>query len=1069
MEILFLFFILISLLHAFFRMCYHDPISMGRAFYKHKLFLFASLFLFGLAIVGSVLFFSRPTAVYAQQGGGSDLSVGGFASSFWEDLTSGQVADDLATGVTHPGDTAASVRNVVTNLANGQSATDAVVNAGNQLEADVAQSNELFPCDTTDIICQITRMIMQIITGLLGLVVTFLGWLVTFAIKILIGFAKYNGFASAAPVVMGWVVVRDVVNMFFIVILLVSAFATIIGYDSSFHYTKVLPKLLLMAVLINFSKTLIMLLVDLSQVIMLTFVNAFQQASGANFIRAFKLDKITQLATCNEAQRPLIPTPGGNPEAAMAATAASTSTGASVVNAASTTRQVVQGTASELSRTGCGTNTAIGVTNIILAYLLGIVLLIIALGVIIIMIAYIIARIVGLWIVLIFSPIAFFATALPSRLQKGLDNFTGKYWSRMSALLTGGPVIAFFLWLTLATMQGSLRTLPSNNVPRTEESGGGTFISGVGNSQELATFIVAIAMLLMGLDAAVNAAQGVSETVGKFAGDVRGLTTNAAKFAALSPLYMGRSGARAVDRRYDITGKASRLGLKVLPQTDYTRRVLTKGAVMRRKEKEEAMAQEQLADMKNMTRDEKIALANSYGSSGIGRSPDENLARAKIYEDLGSDDSRFKHTKARAAKIEEELKSDSRYKGVAADEIKRMANARAIQEATKEGGAHLAEAKKSYIAQGETGKAGDIDKLIEKNPALEQDPKKFNSLMQKIKLDPDKIKGLSAEALSDPTVAMALLPAGAIRSSGGKITGFDASQFESFKEQNKDNKALVSNLDALATHIDNTPGGVNMEDFGNVVMQRDNQGRVQMYNGKSGERMMSGNERTARASLESDIVNAPNQGRLMPGVLDPAGLRAVGNSLDAGVPIAETMRIGGEASDGAVSRGMGERAGAAFAAARNVTTKPDLDVALSSSGVASGIAQLESTGVTTSAQIRIISGIHNGGAGAKAIAQNWERADKDQRRMFEQVVKVATSRAADIGKKRSAGGVITAEELSVEAFVADLKRRMPPKTTRDATGAIIPLKDAAGHDVHDLDGDLIRPNGAPAAIAKYLH
>ena len=41
----------------------------------------------------------------------------------------------------------------------------------------------------------------------------------------------------------GWVIVRDLVNMFLIIVL-VSAFATIIGYDSSFHYTKVLPETL---------------------------------------------------------------------------------------------------------------------------------------------------------------------------------------------------------------------------------------------------------------------------------------------------------------------------------------------------------------------------------------------------------------------------------------------------------------------------------------------------------------------------------------------------------------------------------------------------------------------------------------------------------------------------------------------------------------------------------------------------------------------------------------------------------------------------------------------------------
>ena len=52
-----------------------------------------------------------------------------------------------------------------------------------------------------------------------------------------------------------------------------------------------------------------------------------------------------------------------------------------------------------------------------MAYLLGIVMLIIAIGVIVIMIAYLIARIIGIWIILIFSSL--FCNGPTPRLQKG--------------------------------------------------------------------------------------------------------------------------------------------------------------------------------------------------------------------------------------------------------------------------------------------------------------------------------------------------------------------------------------------------------------------------------------------------------------------------------------------------------------------------------------------------------------------------------------------------------------------------------------------------------------------------
>lgn len=1033
---------------------------MSRAFHISKLLLSAGIFVIGISFVSSILFFSDTQTVSAQ-----DLSVGGFLTSFGNDLTEGTVLDDIQRGVTHPGDVARSVGSVVRGVANGQSVTQAVENAGTQLEHDIAQSDAA--CALTDMLCRAQVMIMQIITGILGLIITFLGLLVTFAVQILIGFATYNGFASAAPVATGWVLVRDLANMFFIVIMLVSAFATIIGYDSSFHYTKVLPKLLLMAVLINFSKTLIMMLVELSQIMMLTFINAFQQASGANFIHAFKLDKITQLARCNNEQSPLIPAPAA---ANVAATPASTTNVAqTVTSTAAAAGRAVQGTASELSRTGCDTNTAINITTIILSYLLGIVLLIIALGVIIIMIAYLIARIIGLWVILIFSPMAFFATALPARLQKGMSVFTGDYWTKLSALLTGGPVIGFFLWLTLATVQGSMSSLPSSSLSHADEGGASAFISGVGNSQEIATFIVAIAMLLIGLDAAVSSASAVSKSVGEFAGNVSGLTKNAAKFAALSPLYLGRSGARAVDRRYDVTGKASRAALKYLPQTAGSRRVLTKGAVMRRKERE-AMASEQVGDMKDMTREEKVTLANSYGS-GQFASPDEKLARAKIYEDLGSDDSRFKDTKARAARIEKEMLGNGKFKGVPPDEVKRMANAKAMQEATVEGGKHLAEAKKAYLDQGDTTKAGDIDKIIEKNPALEQDAKKRKSLIEKIRLDPAKTKALTPEALSNPEVVMGLLPPGSVQEHGGKITGFDSAQIQAFKEQNKDNKDLTSNVDALIGHVSNGPiGGVEREDLLQSSLQRNGHGKVQLYNNKTGERRFNEVEKIARNEMASEITNGSKNGRASAGNLNGSAAHAVWRSMKAGMPIGEVMELGQEKTDGAVSGALATGMGKAFANAAGAKTKADLDHALNDEATSETISQIEDPGVSSQAQVKIIASIQGAG-GAKAISDSWNMADSEQRKTFERVVKVAVQQATNIGKR---GGPANPAEAAVVRMVQDLKNEMPRKGT------------PAQYDIDRTTGKPRRhppgtPNagkpiilveaveGAPPAIVKHLY
>jgi hypothetical protein len=72
-------------------------------------------------------------------------------------------------------------------------------------------------------------VVTYILTAILSIVVFFLGKIIVLLTSVLIVFIRYNGFNQAQVVQVGWVVVRDVVNMFFIIMLLVSAFMTIVG------------------------------------------------------------------------------------------------------------------------------------------------------------------------------------------------------------------------------------------------------------------------------------------------------------------------------------------------------------------------------------------------------------------------------------------------------------------------------------------------------------------------------------------------------------------------------------------------------------------------------------------------------------------------------------------------------------------------------------------------------------------------------------------------------------------------------------------------------------------------
>ncbi|MBI2427076.1 MAG: hypothetical protein HYV34_04475, partial [Candidatus Kerfeldbacteria bacterium] len=60
------------------------------------------------------------------------------------------------------------------------------------------------------------------------LLIKMFGFLLSWAVKLIILVAQHNVFINSRAVSIGWVVVRDVMNMFFIIILLVIAIGTIL-------------------------------------------------------------------------------------------------------------------------------------------------------------------------------------------------------------------------------------------------------------------------------------------------------------------------------------------------------------------------------------------------------------------------------------------------------------------------------------------------------------------------------------------------------------------------------------------------------------------------------------------------------------------------------------------------------------------------------------------------------------------------------------------------------------------------------------------------------------------------
>lgn len=305
----------------------------------------------------------------------------------------------------------------------------------------------------------------DILTGLLSIIISALGLILVLVIQGLILIASYQHFIDSQAVILGWVIVRDVCNMFFVVILMVIAFGTILNIPD-YSYKKWLPKLILFAVLINFSKTICGLLIDVTQVVMLTFVNAFKDIGGANMTQMLG---ITEIVTLEEG--------GGDPD----------------------------------------------FWTIVGAYVLGLIYLLVAIVVLVTMAMILAMRLVMIWIYVVLSPAAYLLSAVP-----GGQKYASQWWDEFIKNLIVGPVLAFFIWLSLAALtadtnianlgkdaniSGELSAIGSGYSLEDNESKG-ELPTKAGQPGALIKFFIGIGMLVGGLM--------VSQQIGGVAGSMAG-------------------------------------------------------------------------------------------------------------------------------------------------------------------------------------------------------------------------------------------------------------------------------------------------------------------------------------------------------------------------------------------------------------------------------------------------------------------------------------------------------------------------------------------------------------------
>lgn len=278
--------------------------------------------------------------------------------------------------------------------------------------------------------------------------------------------AKYNSFTTDEGIILGWKVLRDLANMFFILMLLIISFATIIG-AKSYGYKQLLSRLIIVAILINFSRTIVGVVIDFSQIVMLTFLQAIEGVFHGGIFVALGL--------------------------------------ANLMN---------------MSKDGFG-----DIATVIAALILGGIMLAITVIVIGIFIAMLVMRIIKIWIAVVLSPMAFLAYVFP-KTQK----YSNQWASTLGKELTAGPVMMFFLWLALMIVgngdvnQKFITDEQAGQAPVEE-------ISAAVTPKNLINYAIGIALLMGGLQAAAASgamgaglAGAASQQISSFASrKVRGL------------------------------------------------------------------------------------------------------------------------------------------------------------------------------------------------------------------------------------------------------------------------------------------------------------------------------------------------------------------------------------------------------------------------------------------------------------------------------------------------------------------------------------------------------------------
>ena len=292
-------------------------------------------------------------------------------------------------------------------------------------DIDANESNTSFFTDPIGALQTAGRSIVNLfllsIAGILLQIISFIGYLFSLAIEILKWALTYRGYATQSEVGVGWSIVRDIINSFFIVVLIAIAISTIIRFQP-YNFRSTLPRLIVAALLVNLSRTICLLAISFADSVMRTFGTQLIDILPV-YVLGLRLPAITALGS-----------------------------------------ESIGGVFGSINSTNL-TKEPLDIVTILVSIIIAIIMMTFALGGLIMFCVILVFRILVLWFLMILSPLAFFLWGAPGRAA----SYWGQWLEEFIKHVIVGPVGAFFLYIIalfyVNNLQSSYGFSPSQSLP----------------------------------------------------------------------------------------------------------------------------------------------------------------------------------------------------------------------------------------------------------------------------------------------------------------------------------------------------------------------------------------------------------------------------------------------------------------------------------------------------------------------------------------------------------------------------------------------------------------------------